>query len=107
MDATEHEIVESENVLHTFIETRLKHPKARIYLGNPCQENDITPNLNDKSSITRLSELKDKCTIVCHAGDVVSAINYVVAKLLVRLFNHFIDVPSAHNLSLPKWFKQQ
>lgn len=94
LDVTEHEIVESENVLHTFIEIRLKHPKARIYLGNPCQENDITPNLNDKSSIKRLSELKEKCTIVCHAGDVISAVNYAFGKLFGEIVNAFIDTPN-------------
>lgn len=94
LDELEHEIVESENVLNTFIETRLSHPKARIYLGNPCPENDITPTLDDKASIEKLSKIKDKCTIVCHAGDVISAVNYVFAKVFGEIVNAFIDTPS-------------
>ena len=43
LDQSEQEVLQSENVLKTFLELKAKHPKARIYLGNPCLENDITP----------------------------------------------------------------
>lgn len=68
LDETEYEIIESENVFIDFLNIRKTHPQARIYLGEPCPENDITPTSDSKDSIRRIIDLKEKCTIVCVAG---------------------------------------
>ncbi|MFH4233688.1 hypothetical protein WAJ75_22060, partial [Acinetobacter baumannii] len=47
------ETVETDNILHTFLSERARHPQARIYKGNPCPENDITPTTADMSSVAR------------------------------------------------------
>lgn len=93
LDQTEHEIVQSENVLKTFLVVKAKHPQARIYIGNPCPENDITPTLQEKSSIARLLEIDSDCTVVCYPGDVISAVNYVVAKIFGAAVKAFVKTP--------------
>ncbi|MDC5277700.1 hypothetical protein OHW85_19400, partial [Acinetobacter baumannii] len=56
------ETVETDNILHTFLSEKAKHPQAKIYKGNPCPENDISPTKSDMSSIARLLEITDECT---------------------------------------------
>lgn len=112
LDQTEQEIVQSENTLKTFLEVRAKHPHARIYKGNPCPENDITPSQQDKVSIARLLETNEDLTIVCHPGDIISAVNYAVAKIFGEAVQHFVKTPkfdkgtssgsSNNNLSNPE-----
>lgn len=81
LDETEYEIIESENVFIDFLNIRKTHPQARIYLGEPCPENDITPTSDSKESIQRIIDLKEKCTVVCVAGK--SALKWVFAAPLM------------------------
>lgn len=96
LDQTEHEYVQTENVLKTFLELKAQHPQARIYTGNPCPENDITPTQHDKASIARLLETDLDYTIVCYPGDVISAVNYVVAKVFGEAVKAFVKIPKPH-----------
>lgn len=97
LDHTEQEIVQSENALKTFLDVRAKHPHARIYRGNPCPENDITPTQQDKASIARLLETNEDLTIVCHPGDIISAVNYAVAKIFGEAVQYFVKTPKFDN----------
>ena len=94
LDQSEQEVLQSENVLKTFLEVKAEHPKARIYLGNPCLENDITPTSQDKASIAQLLELDQDCTIVCHSGDVISAVTTAFVKLFGAAVQAFVKTPT-------------
>jgi hypothetical protein len=97
LDANESEIIQSDNVLKTFCEIKSKHPKAKIYLGNtPSPETDISPNLEDRATIARLLEINDDCTIVCHSGDVVSAVTWAFSSLFGAVVQAFVNVPSTN-----------
>ena len=85
LDESESEIIESKNVLFDFLEVRKAHPQARIYLGNPCPENDTTPTADNKESIQRLADLKEPCTIVCFAGK--SALKWIGGNLTLGLMS--------------------
>lgn len=97
LDEAENEFIESENALLEFLKVRKTHPQARIYLGNPCPENDITPIANDEAGIQRIIDLKEDCTIVCMAGDAIgdalafiNPINWLAAKATEYAFKQFL-----------------
>lgn len=94
LDSTDHYFIDAENVLYEFLNIRKTHPQARIYLGNPCPENDITPTSDDKESIERLANLKEDCYIVLHAGDIISAVNYVTAIIVGKVVELLIPMPT-------------
>ena len=94
LDSTDHYFIDAENVLYEFLNIRKTHPQARIYLGNPCPENDITPTSDNKESIERLANLKEDCYIVLHAGDIISAVNYVTAIIVGKVVELLIPMPS-------------
>lgn len=94
LDASEHEVIESSNALDVFLNVRKTHPQAKIYKGNPCPESDVTPTLDNKESITRLITEQGEYNIVCYAGDIISAVNYVTAKILGAAIEAIIPVPS-------------
>ena len=96
LDQTESEIVQSDNVLEAFITVKAKHPKARIYVGNPCPDNDITPTQQDQLSIERLLKFEGDCTVVCYPGDIISAVNWAVAKIFGEAVKVFVKVPKPH-----------
>ncbi|MBH8249370.1 hypothetical protein I8P62_02160 [Acinetobacter baumannii] len=89
------ETVETDNILHTFLQEKAKHPQAKIYKGNPCPENDITPTIADMSSIARLLEITDECTIVCFPGELSSAVTWIATKLIGKGISALVKVPKA------------
>ncbi|NHC02316.1 hypothetical protein G9F31_00765 [Acinetobacter sp. 187] len=97
LDAVEQTVIDSENVLKTLLDIRVTFPQARIYKGNPCPENDMTPSRDDRESIARLLESDEDFTIVCYPGDVISAVNWAVGKLFGAAVNAFIKVPKNKN----------
>lgn len=97
LDQSEQEVLHSKNVLKSFLEVRTKHPKACIYLGNPCPENDITPSCKDKASIVRLLEMERDCTIVCNPGDMITLVNWAFGKLVGAVVQAFVKTPTISN----------
>ncbi|QDB82607.1 host specificity factor TipJ family phage tail protein [Acinetobacter pittii] len=97
-NALEHQekiTVESENILYTFLQEKTKHPQAKIYKGNPCPENDITPTRDDRASIARLMEMDDECTIVRYPGELASTVTWIASKLLGQAVSALVKVPKA------------
>lgn len=94
LDESESEIIESKNVLFDFLEVRKAHPQARIYLGNPCPENDITPTADNKESIQRLVDMQENCTIVCFAGKSalkwLNPVNWFASEAVDFAFKYFM-----------------
>lgn len=99
LDASEKTIIETDNILYTFLHYKAQHPQARIFKGNPCPENDITPNKDDRQSIARLTETNEDCTIVLYSGDLISAVNWVVAKIFGAAVSALVKVPKINNNS--------
>ncbi|HGU9778702.1 TPA: host specificity factor TipJ family phage tail protein [Acinetobacter baumannii] len=89
------ETVETDNILHTFLSERAKHPQAKIYKGNPCPENDISPTKADMSSVARLLEITDECTIVRYPGELASTVTWIASKLLGQAVSALVKVPKA------------
>lgn len=89
------ETVETDNILHTFLQEKAKHPQAKIYKGNPCPENDITPTIADMSSIARLLEITDECTIVHYPGELSSVVTWIATKLIGKGISALVKVPKA------------
>ena len=94
LDSTDHYFIDAENVLYEFLNIRKTHPQARIYLGNPCPENDITPTSDSKESIERLANLKEDCYIVLHAGEIITAVTAIASILIGALVTYLIPTPS-------------
>ena len=94
LDSTDHYFIDAENVLYEFLNIRKTHPQARIYLGNPCPENDITPTSDNKESIERLANLKEDCYIVLHAGDIITAVTAIASILIGALVTYLIPTPN-------------
>lgn len=90
LDSTDHYFIDVENVLYEFLNIRKTHPQARIYLGNPCPENDITPTSDNKESIERLANLKEDCYIVLHAGEFVTAIAIITSIIGVAVIDYLM-----------------
>lgn len=99
LDASEKTIIETDNILYTFLHYKAQHPQARIFKGNPCPENDITPIKDDRQSIARLTETNEDCTIVLYSGDLISAVNWVVAKIFGAAVSALVKVPKINNNS--------
>lgn len=97
LDANEKKIVDTENILLTFLQYKTLHPQARIFKGNPCPENDITPSKGDLQSIARLTETDEDCTIVLYSGDLISVVNGVFAKLFGSAISSLVKVPKTKN----------
>lgn len=94
LDSTDHYFIDAENVLYEFLNIRKTHPQARIYLGNPCPENDITPTSDNKESIERLANLKEDCYIVLHAGEIITAVTAIASILIGALVTYLIPTPN-------------
>ncbi|MDF2418025.1 hypothetical protein GWP85_10975 [Acinetobacter beijerinckii] len=97
LDGTEKTIIETDNILYTFLQYKAKHPQAQIFKGNPCPENNITPIKTDRQSIARLTEIDEDCTIVLYSGDIISAVNYVVAKIFGAAIKAIVKIPKIPN----------
>lgn len=97
LDASEKTIIETDNILYTFLQYKAQHPQAQIFKGNPCPENNITPSKSDRQSIARLTETDEDCTIVLYSGDLISAVNWVVAKVFGAAVNALVKVPRLNN----------
>ncbi|WOQ34260.1 host specificity factor TipJ family phage tail protein [Acinetobacter baumannii] len=93
LDQQETSIIEAENILYTFLQEKAKHPQARIYKGNPCPENDITPTRSDRASLARLMEMNDECSIVLYPGELSSAVTWIATKILGQAVSALVKVP--------------
>lgn len=89
------ETVETDNILHTFLQEKAKHPQAKIYKGNPCPENDISPIKSDMGSIARLLETTEDCTIVRYPGELSSVVTWIATKLIGKGISALVKVPKA------------
>lgn len=94
LDQNESYLIESECPLKTFLNIRTKHPQARIYLGNPSSESDVTPTQTDKSSIERLIQSSESYTVVCYPGDVISAVTSLFVKGVQSVVGMLVPMPS-------------
>lgn len=99
LDASTITIEQTDNVLKRFLEIKAQFPQARIYKNTPCVENDVTPI--DKLTALNLLDAgpEDQFHIVCHAGDIISAVNYVVVKIFGSIVNALVKVPTLENQS--------
>lgn len=88
---------QTDNVLRRFLEIKAQFPQARIYKDKPCLENDVTPI--DKVSALKLldADPSDTFHIVCQAGDIISAVNWVVVKVFGAIVNALVKVPTLRN----------
>lgn len=110
LDASTITIEQTDNVLKRFLEIKAKFTQARIYKNTPCPENEVTPI--DKVTALKLLDAgpEDQFHIVCHAGDIISAVNYVVVKIFgsivkpqqvpTLLFNHRNKKPESEKRSV-------
>lgn len=99
LDASTITIEQTDNVLKRFLDIKAQFPQARIYKNTPCVENDVTPI--DKLTALNLLDAgpEDQFHIVCHAGDIISAVNYVVVKIFGSIVNALVKVPTLKNQS--------
>ena len=90
---------QTDNVLRRFLEIKAQFPQARIYKDKPCLENEVTPI--DKVSALKLldADPTDTFHIVCQAGDIISAVNWVVVKVFGAIVNALVNVPTLNNQS--------
>ncbi|MGH2061062.1 host specificity factor TipJ family phage tail protein, partial [Acinetobacter baumannii] len=93
LNKNEVDVIDTDNILYEFLKVKKQFPQAKIYHGNPCPENDITPSLKDKSSIARLTEIADDCSIVCHPGELSSFVTWVATKILGSAVSALVKVP--------------
>ncbi|PPC02526.1 host specificity factor TipJ family phage tail protein [Acinetobacter pittii] len=93
LNKNEVDVIDTDNILYEFLNVKKQFPQAKIYLGNPCPENDITPTLKDKASIARLTEIADECSIVCHPGELSSFVTWVATKVLGSAVSALVKVP--------------
>ncbi|MFA3238346.1 hypothetical protein KWD51_09615 [Acinetobacter baumannii] len=93
LNKNEVDVIDTDNILYEFLKVKKQFPQAKIYLGNPCPENDITPTLKDKASIARLTEIADECSIVCHPGELSSFVTWVATKVLGSAVSALVKVP--------------
>ncbi|MFY0034115.1 phage tail protein, partial [Acinetobacter baumannii] len=93
LNKNEVDVIDTDNILFEFLKVKKQFPQAKIYLGNPCPENDITPSIKDKASIARLTEIADDCSIVCHPGELSSFVTWVATKILGSAVSALVKVP--------------
>ncbi|WP_436462997.1 host specificity factor TipJ family phage tail protein [Acinetobacter seifertii] len=97
LNKNEVDVIDTDNILYEFLKVKKQFPQAKIYLGNPCPENDITPTLKDKASIARLTEIADECSIVCHSGELSSFVTWVATKILGSAVSALVKVPKPNS----------
>ncbi|WP_119689201.1 host specificity factor TipJ family phage tail protein [Acinetobacter nosocomialis] len=97
LNKNEVDVIDTDNILYEFLKVKKQFPQAKIYLGNPCPENDITPTLKDKASIARLTEIADECSIVCHPGELSSFVTWVATKVLGSAVSALVKVPKPNS----------
>ena len=94
LDGSDQYFIETDSILYTFLQYKSKYPQALIFKGNPCPENNVTPTgSGDKQAIARLMESNDDCTIVLYSGDLISAVNWVVGKVIGAGISALVKVP--------------
>jgi len=83
LDSASVRVENTDNVLHAFLHVKAKYPQAKIYLGNPCSENDVTPH--DKVTALRLLNTNpdEQYEVVCHAG--AAAIPYIYYAIVAMI----------------------
>lgn len=81
LDASQIKEQHTNNVLGSFLKIKQQYPQARIYAGNPCPENDITP-YDQATALKLLSAPKQTYYVVCHAGDPWTIGAYIVMALI-------------------------
>lgn len=99
LDAKDQKILNSKNVFESFLMIKEVHPQAKIYKGNPCPENDVTPSLDNPKSIEYLMSADCDFTIVCDPGELSSVVTWAVGKLFGAAVNAFVKVPKYKNNS--------
>ena len=98
LDQHENEKIQSESVLKTFLEIRVKHPQARLFKGHqPSSETDVTPSRDDKQAIARLLESNEDFSIVTYPGEMITAVNWIAGKLFGAAIQSFVKIPKMNN----------
>lgn len=82
LDQHENETIQTESVLKTFLEIRVKHPQAQIFKGyQPSADTNVTPTRDDRQAIARLLESDEDFTIVTYSGELASTVTWIAGKL--------------------------
>lgn len=97
LEQQDQHIVESECALKTYLRYKAKHPQAKIFKGNPCLENDVTPTRDNKASIHYLIESNEDFTIVLYPGEIITAVNWAFAKLFGAAVSAFVKIPKMND----------
>lgn len=98
LDQHESETIQSENVLQTFIEIRFKHPQALIFNGfQPNGECNVTPSLDDQTSIDYLLNATGDFCIVTYPGELSSTVTWIATKLLGQAMSSLVKAPKLNN----------
>lgn len=92
-------IEHTDNVLHAFLMIKAQYPQARIYKGNPCTANDVTPH--DKATAFALlnADPDDQFEVICHAGAAVLPYIYYAVVAIMAAYSLYtaltMKTPSA------------
>ena len=98
LDQHENETIQTENVLKTFLEIRVKHPQAQIFKGHqPSAETNVTPARDDKQAVARLLESDEDFTIVTYPGELASTVTWIAGKLFGAAVLAFVKTPKLNN----------
>ncbi|MHA3057736.1 host specificity factor TipJ family phage tail protein [Acinetobacter sp. ANC 4641] len=90
LDASKVTIEHTDNVLHAFLMIKAQYPQARIYKGNPCAENDVTPH--DKATAVALlnADPEDQFEVVCHAGAAILPYVYYAVVAIMAAYSLYM-----------------
>lgn len=90
LDASKVTIEHTDNVLHAFLMIKAQYPQARIYQGNPCTENDVTPH--DKATAFALlnADPDDQFEVVCHAGAAILPYVYYAVVAIMAAYSLYM-----------------
>lgn len=90
LDASKVTIEHTDNVLHAFLMIKAQYPQARIYKGNPCTENDVTPH--DKATAFALlnADPEDQFEVICHAGAAILPYIYYAVVAIMAAYSLYM-----------------
>lgn len=97
LDASKIRTQSTDHVLRAFLEIKAQYPQARIYKGQPCPNNDVTPT--DKKTALYLLEADADAQfyVVCHAGAAVLPYIYYAVVALIAAYSLYtiLTMPKA------------
>lgn len=87
LDASKIRNEHTDNVLHAFLKIKAQYPQAKIYKGNPSQNNDVTPKNKATALYLLEADVDTHFYVVCHAGAAVLPYIYYAVVALVAAYS--------------------